>query len=101
MAYFGPDGLGYIPATPGELGNWSGGNATMINNAINSGSFILQHRDHGGESGWGEPSYNNSSINGLSNTDLTFIMSINCLTGKYNISGECFTEKFHRYTAEP
>ena len=53
--YFGPNGLGYIPATPAELGGWSGGNATAINNALNAGSFMLQHRDHGGETGWGEP----------------------------------------------
>jgi hypothetical protein len=94
---FGPNGLGYIPATPQELGGWSGGNATGINNAINSGAFILQHRDHGMETGWGEPAYVNSNINGLTNTDLTFIFSINCLTGKYNWSSECFVEKFHRY----
>ncbi|MBN1337930.1 MAG: choice-of-anchor D domain-containing protein [Bacteroidales bacterium] len=96
--YFGPNGLGYIPATPAELGGWSGGNATMINNAINSGAFMLQHRDHGSTTGWGEPSYNSSNIDGLTNTDLVFVFSINCLTGKYNLSGECFTEKFHRYT---
>lgn len=96
--YFGPSGLGYIPASPSTLGNWAGGNATMINNAINQGSFLLQHRDHGMETGWGEPYYTNSNINSLTNTDLTFIMSINCLTGKYNYGSECFTEKFHRYT---
>ena len=95
---FGPNGLGYIPASPSALGGWSGGNAAMVNNAINSGAFMLQHRDHGGTTGWGEPNYNNSSINGLNNTDLCFVFSINCLTGKYNMSGECFAEKFHRYT---
>ncbi len=94
---FGPGGLGYIPATPQELGGWSGGDATDVNNAINAGSFMLQHRDHGEEQGWGEPQYGNGNINGLTNTDLTFIFSINCLTGKYNWSSECFSEKFHRY----
>jgi len=97
LGVFGPSGLGYIPATPQELGGWAGGNATQINNAINSGAFILQHRDHGMETGWGEPSYTNSNIDGLTNTDLSFIFSINCLTGKYNWNSECFTEKFHRY----
>lgn len=97
LNYFGPNGLGYIPATPDELGGWSGGTAAMVNNAINEGAFILQHRDHGGEDGWGEPYYLNSHISGLNNTDLTFVFSINCLTGKYNMNGECFTEKFHRY----
>jgi len=94
---FGPSDLGYIPATPAELGGWTGGNATMVNNAINDGAFMLQHRDHGGTDGWGEPVYNNSNINGLTNTDLTFVFSINCLTGEYNMNGECFAEKFHRY----
>lgn len=97
--YFGPNGLEYIPATPAELGGWSGGTSTMVNNAINSGAFMLQHRDHGFEQGWGEPDYVSSHINGLNNTDLTFVFSINCLTGKYTIGGECFTEKFHRHTA--
>jgi hypothetical protein len=98
LGVFGPNGLGYIPATPSELGGWTGGTATMVNNAINAGSFLLQHRDHGYEFGWGEPDYSNSSINGLTNTDLCFIFSINCLTGKYNHSSESFAEKFHRYT---
>ena len=96
LGVFGPDGLGYIPASPTELGNWSGGNADDINNAINAGAFILQHRDHGAESGWGEPDYRSSHLNDLSNEDPIFVFSINCLTGKYNASQECFTEKFHR-----
>lgn len=96
---FGPNGLGYIPASPSSMGGWSGGTSTMVTNAINSGSFMLMHRDHGMETGWGEPSYVNANINSLTNTDLTFVLSINCLTGKYNWSGECFTEKFHRHTS--
>jgi len=100
VSYFGPSGLGYIPQTPAELGGWTGGNATMVNNAINSGSFMLQHRDHGWEQGWGEPAYSSSNINSLTNTDLTFVLSINCLTGKYNYGSEVFSEKFHRHTAQ-
>jgi len=96
--YFGPNGLGYIPATPLELGGWSGGTSTMVTNAINAGSFMLQHRDHGNITLWGEPAYNNNNINQLTNEQLIHIFSINCLTGKYNISSECFTEKFHRHT---
>ncbi len=100
LNYFGPNGQNYIPATPQQMPCcWTGGSATQINNAINAGAFCLLHRDHGGETGWGEPAYNNSNINGLTNTGLlSFIFSINCLTGKYNWSNECFTEKFHRYT---
>ena len=99
VGVFGPEGLGYIPALPSELGNWTGGNSTDVNNAINAGSFMLMHRDHGYEYGWGEPDYSNSNINGLNNTDLCFVLSINCLTGKYNYSSDSFTEKFHRHTS--
>ncbi len=95
--YFGPNGLGYIPADPATLGGWSGGSASQINAAINSGAFMLQHRDHGGVTGWGEPNYGNSDLNGLTNDDLVFVFSINCLTGKYNSSSECFAEAMHRY----
>jgi len=96
--YFGPNGLGYLPATPAELGGWSGGSATVINNAINSGSFMLQHRDHGLEEGWGEPYYRNNNIDGLTNLDMPYIWSINCLTGRFDNANEVFAEKIHRYT---
>ncbi len=94
--YFGPNGLGYIPATPNHLNDW-GGNATRLNNDINQGAFMIQHRDHGGETGWSEPDYGNSDINGLNGNDLVYVFSINCLTGKFDYSSECFAEKFHRY----
>ena len=94
--YFGPSGRGYIPTSPAYLTDW-GGNATRINNDINNGAFMIQHRDHGLETGWGEPDYTNSNLAGLNNNDLIFVMSINCLTGKFNWSGECFAEAFHRH----
>ncbi len=94
--YFGSAGLGYLADTPEHLTDW-GGNAARLNADINSGSFLLQHRDHGGELGWGEPDYGNSDLAGLSNQNLPFVFSINCLTGKYNYSSECFAEAFHRH----
>lgn len=94
---FGPNGLNYIPASPSQLGGWSGGNAFDINNAINSGAFMLQHRDHGGVTGWGEPDYDTGDLNGLNNEDLVFVFSINCLTGKYNAAQNSFAELFHRH----
>ncbi|MCI0474135.1 MAG: C25 family cysteine peptidase, partial [Ignavibacteria bacterium] len=97
--YFGPAGTYYIPLTPDSLGGWSGGTAQMVVNAINGGSFALQHRDHGSVTGWGEPAFQSSNISQLTNNNnnLCFIFSINCLTGKYNNSSESFAEKFHRY----
>ncbi len=93
--YFGPSGLSYIPENPSYLTDWTG-NATGINEAINRGAFIVQHRDHGYEQGWGEPSYSNGSLSGLANDMLPFVFSTNCLTGKYSYSGVSFAEAFHR-----
>lgn len=95
--YFGESGTQYIEDTPDYLPPLNG-SGDGVNEGINSGAFMLQHRDHGNETGWGEPDYQNNDINDLYNTDLTFVMSINCLTGKYNIGGESFAEKFHRHT---
>jgi len=91
---------GWIPSTTQPNGSawWSNGNASLITQAINNGSFLLQHRDHGAETGWGEPAYSNSNISSLTNNELIFVNSHNCLTGKYNYSSECFSEKFHRWT---
>ncbi len=94
-SYFGPDGLGYLPIDSSHLTDW-GGNATRLNADINRGAFIVQHRDHGGETGWSEPDYHIGDLGGLSNDDLTFVFSINCLTGRYDWSSQCFTEAFHR-----
>jgi hypothetical protein len=95
--YFGQNGLGYLPESPSVITDWSA-NATRLNQDINSGCFMIQHRDHGGEDLWGEPAYNNGHLSGLENEDLTFVFSINCLTGKYNWYNECFTEAFHRHS---
>ncbi|NQS99162.1 MAG: T9SS type A sorting domain-containing protein [candidate division Zixibacteria bacterium] len=93
--YFGPSGLGYIRSSPSYLTNWNG-NAAGVNNAINNGAFLVLHRDHGYETGWGDPGYNTSNIMQLYNDMFPFVFSINCLTGKYNYSGSCFAEVFHR-----
>ena len=97
--YFGPNGLNYIPQTPSSLGGWSGGNAAMVVNAVNNGACILQHRDHGYEDGWGEPDFTSSNINQLQNVGkMTFLFTINCLTGKFNHYSPCFGEVFQRHT---
>jgi hypothetical protein len=99
VSTFGPLGLGYIPQTPAHLNSFGwGANANSINQAINAGAFMVMHRDHGLETGWGEPHYRNEHLSGLNNDDLTFVFSINCLTGKFNwTGGESFTEAMHRH----
>lgn len=92
--------LGWLPSTtnPYDAGWWSGGSANGINTAINSGAFLVQHRDHGYSdgSGWAEPHYTTTQINGLSNSMFPFVYSTNCNTGDYTLPYECFTEKFQR-----
>ena len=99
LSYFGPTGCGYIPQTMSHLTDWSAtGNA--VNAAINSGAFLIQHRDHGAEEVWGEPSYSIGYIKKLTNKDLTYVMSNNCLTGRFNYTQNadgCFAEVFHRH----
>ncbi|MDA3884683.1 MAG: C25 family cysteine peptidase [Candidatus Delongbacteria bacterium] len=96
--YFGPNGRGYIPATPQELGAWTGGTATDVANSINAGAFMLMHRDHGFASGWGEPDFTTPDIDLLTNTNPTFIFSMNCESGAFDYTYEVFAERFHRYT---
>lgn len=98
LNYFGPNGCGYIPQTMSHLTDWSA-NGNSVNEAINSGAFLIQHRDHGAEEVWGEPSYSIGYIKRLTNKDLTFVMSNNCLTGRFNYNGAdgCFAEAFHRH----
>ena len=98
LDYFGPDGLGYIPATMSHLTDWSG-NANGITNALQNGTFLFIHRDHGTFQSWGEPEYFNWNINSLHNDKLTFIMSANCQTGDFSYgadSTDCLAERFLR-----
>ena len=90
--------LGWLPSltNPYNAAWWNNGSSAGITNAINSGCFLLQHRDHGYEGGWGEPAYGMSDLDNLTNTMYTYVYSINCLTGKYQNSTEVFCEKFHR-----
>jgi hypothetical protein len=70
------------------------GDATDIANALQNGIFILNHRDHGMETGWGEPAFTIADFNSFHNGDLLpVVFSLNCLTGKFD-TGECFCEAF-------
>ena len=100
--YFGPNGTGYIPATPSELGNWNNGTPDQVVQAVNNGTFWIQHRDHGLDEGWGEPAVRNPHVDQMNNVGkLPFLMSINCETGMFDYTGSngnCFTEKWMRRT---
>ncbi|NIN63302.1 MAG: hypothetical protein GTO63_01005, partial [Anaerolineae bacterium] len=80
---------------PSHLNDWTG-SAAGINSRINSGTFVVQHRDHGGVDGWSHPRYQIPDLGGLHNDMYPFVFSMNCLTGKYNYYSQCFAEAFHR-----
>ncbi len=91
--------VGWLPSTTNQNNSswWNNGTAAGINNAINAGAFLVQHRDHGAVEGWGEPSYDTSSLNGLDNSLLPYVFTTNCETGYFDYSSrQSFTEKFHR-----
>ena len=95
VSYFGPEGLGYIPATPEHLTDWDA-DAGRLNADINAGTFLVVHRDHALEENWITPNYSVNHMDGLTNTMFPFVLSINCRTGRFNHEVECFTEKLHR-----
>jgi PKD repeat protein len=67
-----------------------------VNTAINAGRFLVMHRDHGYEDGWGDPAYSSTNVNTLVNGNkLPVVLSINCLTGKF-LAPSCFSEVFLR-----
>ncbi len=86
---------------------WNG-NAASITNAINQGSFLVSHRDHGSRNGWGEPRYLSGDVKNLSNGNrLPVVFSTNCATGWFDnetddnatptaMSSECFVESWLR-----
>lgn len=99
VSYFGPSGTGYIPQTPDQLGGFNGGTPEQIVQAINTGTMLVQHRDHGLEQGWGEPAFRNSHVSQLNNVGkMPFVFSINCQTGMFDYSSVCFAEAFMRRT---
>ncbi|MBR6639010.1 MAG: hypothetical protein IKL35_01465 [Muribaculaceae bacterium] len=74
------------------------GNSSDIINSINNGRFYVLHRDHGSEIAWGDPYFDKSHINQLSNGELLpIVFSISCSTGEFKYSSEpCFAETFLR-----
>ena len=97
--YFGPNGRGYIPFSPSELGGWTGGTASQVVQAVNNGCMLLQHRDHGYYQGWGEPDFSNSNVSQMNNVGkLTFVNTINCQTGTFDYNQNCLIEAFMRRT---
>lgn len=73
--------------------------ATTVSQHINEGVSIINYCNHGSETSWGVFNYSNSNVNALTNDyKLPYIISVACLNGKYDRSGDCFAEAWMRAT---
>lgn len=72
------------------------GTTQDIIDSINDGVFLIQHRDHGGVTGWSHPSFSISNFASLTNgMKAPVVFSFNCLTGQF-YNKLCFAESFAR-----
>ena len=56
-----------------------------ISAAVNAGVSFIQHRNHGGATGWGHPSFHNPEVRALANGVKTpVVFSTNCSTGAFD-----------------
>jgi peptidase C25-like protein len=63
---------------------WDGGDAD-VKAAVNAGTFMLTHRDHGFYAGWGDPYYDSIDVSELTNGSLVpVVFSLNCETGWFD-----------------
>ena len=85
---------------------WDGDSAD-IQSAVNQGTFLVTHRDHGNRNGWGEPRLERSNVDALNNGILRpIVFTINCQTAWFDNetdgSGskyECFSEHWIRHAS--
>ena len=92
VAYFGPEGLGYIPASPTSINStWNGTTGDIIN-GLNEGSFMALYIGQGDENGWTNPPFDVNDLSALNNELPSFFWSCSTLGGKFNQPEDCFAE---------
>jgi hypothetical protein len=73
-----------------------GASASMVTNAVNTGTSVINYTGHGWGDGWGTTGFNSSNVAGLSNGNkLPFIVSVACNNGDFDL-GTCFAESWLR-----
>jgi hypothetical protein len=82
---------------PGSSYTWNNG-AAAIKKSMENGEFLLIHRGHGGIDSWGGNGYtqfSSADVDLLTNSRYTpVVLSLNCLTGKFDEPFDCISEKF-------
>ena len=75
--------------------NWLGQPYTGCYEPLNTGVAFVNYTAHGSNTSWADPSFTNSNINQLTNTDKYFWAMGNCCqAADWGISGKCFGETF-------
>ncbi|MDD3741365.1 MAG: C25 family cysteine peptidase [Bacteroidales bacterium] len=78
--------------------NQDGGSNALISTALNSGVGIINYIGHGDVTLWGNTSYTNTQVDGLTNDKkLPFAWSVACVNGDFN-GNTCFAEAWLRAT---
>jgi len=73
-----------------------GATVTMVNNAVNTGTSVLNYTGHGWGDGWGTTGFSSANVAALTNGDkLPFIISVACNNGDFDL-GTCFAESWLR-----
>lgn len=73
-----------------------GATPTMVTNAVNSGTTVINYTGHGSSDGWGTSGFSTSNVAGLSNGNkLPFVISVACDNGDFDL-GTCFAEAWLR-----
>ncbi|MEY4428575.1 MAG: Gingipain precursor, partial [Pseudomonadota bacterium] len=75
-----------IPSALRKPGFAWNASASDIVSAVNAGTSVLFHRDHGWWTGWGDPSFSTSDLSSISVTGNRFpvVFSVNCASGMFD-----------------
>lgn len=97
VMYFKND-VSVIPSctTNVTIGSSASSNSTTVRSYYNQGAGFINYSAHGGSTGWGTPSFNNTHVSQMTNNQKFGLMIGNCcLTNKFEES-TCFGEALLR-----
>ena len=79
-------GGGAIPLALRKPGFAWNGNSADVASAVNAGTALLYHRDHGWWNGWGDPAFSTANLGAISVTGNRYpvVFSINCASGIFD-----------------
>lgn len=73
-----------------------GASSSMVSNAVNAGTSVINYTGHGSMTSWGTSGFSNSNVANLTNGNmLPWIVSVACNNGDFH-QGTCFAEAWVR-----